>query len=83
MDQTLINWLMAGFGGLIGFMLHMLWQSVKDLQSADKALTAEVSQIKVLVAGNYVERIEFNEMVKALFAKLDKISDKIDKKADK
>lgn len=38
MDQTIINWLLAGFGALIGFLLNAVWQAVKDLQNADKAL---------------------------------------------
>ena len=83
MDQTIINWLMAGFGALIGFLLNAVWQAVKDLQSADKHLVEKVSQIEVLVAGAYVKKDEFLSQMNALFAKLDKIEDKIDKKADK
>lgn len=83
MDQTIINWLLAGFGSLIGFLLNAVWQAVKDLQAADKVLTEKVSQIEVLVAGAYVKKDEFVSQMSALFAKLDKIEDKIDKKADK
>ncbi len=83
MDQTIINWLLAGFGALIGFLLNAVWQAVKDLQTADKALTEKVGSIEVLVAGAYVKKDEFIDTVKALFAKLDKIEDKIDRKADK
>jgi hypothetical protein len=36
MDQTIVNWTLAGFGGLIGFLLNAVWQAVKDLQAADK-----------------------------------------------
>ena len=83
MDQIIINWLLAGFGALIGFLLNAVWQAVKDLQTADKALAGKVSEIEVLVAGDYVKREEFNQTVTALFSKLDRIEDKIDKKADK
>ena len=83
MDQTLINWLLAGFGALIGFLLNAVWQAVKDLQAADKVLADKVGSIEVLVAGAYVKKDEFTDTVKALFAKLDKIEDKINKKADK
>jgi hypothetical protein len=83
MDQTLVNWLLAGFGGLIGFLLNAVWQAVKDLQKADKSLAEKVGAIEVLVAGNYVKKEELAESIKALFAKLDKIEDKIDRKADK
>lgn len=83
MDQTLINWLLGGFGALIGFLLNAVWQAVKDLQAADKQLFEKVGQIEVLVAGAYVKKDEFMSQMNALFAKLDKIEDKIDKKADK
>lgn len=83
MDQSIINWVLTGFGALIGFLLNVVWQSVKDLQRADKELTEKVGNIEVLVAGAYVKKDEFTDTVKALFAKLDKIEDKIDRKADK
>ena len=83
MDQTIVNWMLAGFGGLIGFLLNAVWQAVKDLQKTDKELATKVSEIEVLVAGAYVKKDEFTSSVNALFAKLDRIEDKIDKKADK
>lgn len=83
MDQAIINWLLAGFGALIGFLLNAVWQSVKDLQDADKALASKVAEIEVLVAGAYVRKDEFTQSVNALFAKLDRIEDKLDKKVDK
>ena len=83
MDQQLINWLLAGFGALIGFLLNAVWQAVKDLQTSDKQLATKVGEIEVLVAGAYVKKDEFSDSIKALFAKLDKIEDKIDRKADK
>lgn len=83
MGQTIVNWMMAGFGGLIGFLLNAVWQAVKDLQKADKELTEKVSKIEVLVAGAYVKKDEFNELSKAIFAKLDRIEDKLDGKVDK
>ena len=83
MDQTIINWLLAGFGTLIGFLLNAVWQAVKDLQAADTKLTSKVSEIEILVAGDYLRRDDFTHTVEALFKKLDKIEDKLDKKADK
>jgi hypothetical protein len=83
MDQTLINWLLGGFGALIGSLLNAVWQAVKDLQAADKELVSKVGAIEVLVAGAYVKKDEFSNSIAGLFAKLDKIEDKIDRKADK
>ena len=83
MDQIIINWLLSGFGALLGFLLNAVWQAVKELQEGDKELAAKISEIEVLVAGDYVKRGEFSSVVTALFKKLDRIEDKIDTKKDK
>lgn len=83
MDQSLINWLVAAFGGILGFLLHAVWDAVKDLQKADKEMAEKVSNIEVLVAGNYIKKEEFDRMMQMLFAKLDHIDEKIDGKADR
>jgi len=83
MDQALVNWLMAGFGGLIGFLLNVVWQSVKDLQKADRVLAERVGEIEVLVAGSYITKTDFTQVTDAIFRKLDRIEDKLDGKADK
>lgn len=83
MDQTVVNWVMGGFGALLGFLLKSVWQAVKDLQTADKALVDKVASIEVLVAGNYVRRDDFDRMAAAIFTKLDRIEDKMGSKADK
>lgn len=83
MDQTIVNWMLAGFGGLIGFLLNAVWQAVKDLQKADTELTKKVSEIEVLVAGAYVKKDDIDKLSNAIFAKLDRIEDKLDGKVDK
>lgn len=83
MDQVIVNWLLAGFGALIGFLLNAVWQAVKDLQKADKTLADKVSSIEVLVAGDYIKRDSFEKTIERLFEKLDHIEEKLDKKADK
>lgn len=83
MDQTVINWILGCFGGLVGFLLKTVWEAVKDLQAADRALTLKVSDIEVLVAGAYIKKDEFNNVATTIFTKLDKIMDKLETKADK
>lgn len=83
LDQSLINWLLGGFGALIGFFLNVIWQAVKDLQENDKELTAKISEIEVLVAGDYVKANKFDDVISAMFLKLDRISEKLDQKQDK
>lgn len=83
MSQEMVNWVMGGFGALLGFLLNAVWQAVKDLQQSDKELADKVASIEVLVAGNYVKKDEFSMSLTALFTKLDRIEDKLDKKVDK
>lgn len=83
MDQVVVNWILGGVGGLMGFILSAVWQSVKDLQVADVSLAEKVQSIEVLVAGSYVKRDDLDKLTVALFAKLDKIETKLDCKADK
>ena len=77
--QEFYDWALTGFSAVLGFLLHAVWQAVKDLQRADAELTKRVSEIEVLVAGNYVTRQEFDRVVDKLFAKLDVIDAKIAK----
>ena len=83
MDQVVVNWIMGGVGGLMGFILNAVWQAVKDLQTADATLADKVQSIELLVAGSYVKRDDLDKLTVALFAKLDKIETKLDCKADK
>ena len=83
MDQQIINWAVAACGALLGFMLHSVWDAVKDLQKSDKELAAKVADIEILVAGNYVTRTELKSYIDTIFLKLDHISEKLSDKADK
>ena len=82
-DQTVFNIALAISGFLGGWVLKVIWDAVKDLQVADKVLVEKVNTIEILIAGNYMSKQDFDKIAAAIFAKLDKIEDKIDKKADK
>jgi hypothetical protein len=75
-SQDLFN-MAAGFLGAIGgWLLNTMWQAVRSLET-------KVAAIDVLVAGQYMRKEEATRMFDALFTKLDKIQDAIEKKADK
>ena len=63
--------------------MNVMWQSLTDLQKADKLLADKVSSIEILVAGNYVKRDDFDKVADNIFRKLDRIEDKLDGKMDK
>jgi hypothetical protein len=83
MDQTIFNIAIAVAGFLGGWTLKVMWESLKDLQTADKILVDKVNTIEILIAGNYINKIDFDKIASAIFAKLDKIEDKLDRKVDK
>ena len=82
-SQTIINAAIALVGFLGGWILKVVWESVKDLQIADKILVDKVNTIEILIAGNYMSKLDFDKIAAAIFAKLDKIEDKLDRKVDK
>jgi len=82
-DQNIINWAVAGFGALGGFVLKSVWDAVKDLQFADRRITDKLASIEVLIVGDYIKKEEFNTISNIIFIKLDKIMDKLEAKADK
>jgi hypothetical protein len=82
-SQTIINTAIALVGFLGGWILKVVWEGVKDLQIADKILVEKVNTIEILIAGNYINKMDFDKIASAIFAKLDKIDDKLDRKVDK
>lgn len=83
MEQSFLNWAFGIINIVFGFLLKAIWDSYKELKRADSALADKVNSIEVLVAGQYVKRDDFDRVANAIFAKLDKISDKLDQKADR
>lgn len=83
MDQQLFNIVIGVAGALGGWWMKAMWEGLKDLQKTDHELTQQVNNLQILVAGQYMRREEFDKVGQAIFAKLDRIEDKLDKKVDK
>lgn len=83
MDQQLFNIVIGVTGALGGWWMKAMWEGLKELQRTDGKLTQQVNNLQVLVAGQYMRRDEFDKMSQAIFTKLDRIEDKLDKKVDK
>jgi ribosomal protein S11 len=81
--QVLFDVAIGVIGVLGGWTLNTVWAAVKDLQKADKELAEKVADIEVLVAGRYVTREDFNQVLNQVFTKLDVIRDLIAQKADR
>ena len=83
MNQDFLNWSFGILNLILGGFIKAMWDSYKELKKTDTKLAEKVNQIEVLVAGQYVKRDDFDKVANQIFAKLDKISDKLDSKADK
>ncbi len=73
--QVLFDVAIGVIGVLGGWTLNTVWAAVRDLQVADKELAEKVGQIEVLVAGRYVTREDFNQVLNQVFERLDRIRD--------
>lgn len=86
-EQVIFNWAVGLLGPVAGWWLKVMWSEIKEIKHEGKELADRVAGIDVLVAGQYVKREYFEakvtELSTALFNKLDRIEDKIDRKADK
>jgi hypothetical protein len=82
-DPQLFQIIVAACGFLAGWLLKAVWDEIRALQAADAKLTEELSAMKVLVAGEYIRKSEFEKFTDAIFVKLDKIAEKLDSKIDK
>jgi hypothetical protein len=63
MDQGMINTIITLAGGIFGWLLKTLWDSVRMLEKADDMINEKVNRVEVLVAGEYVRREEFQDGV--------------------
>lgn len=81
--QMIFN-IVAGVAGLFGsFILTRLWAALDEMRRDHQALARKHAEAEVLVAGAYAKRDDVERLGNAIFAKLDKIENKLDQKADK
>jgi phage host-nuclease inhibitor protein Gam len=69
--------------GVFGYMLKVMWDSVKDLQRDDERLLAKINDLQVAIATDYAKREELRGEFKSFRDTLNRIERKLDNKADK
>ena len=74
--QTITNLVAGSVLMVVGWLARELWVAVKELR-------ADLHRIEIEMPTNYIRRDEFTEGMREIKEILTKISDKIDKKADK
>lgn len=81
--QTAFNVIVGLSGALGGFILKLIWDAIKGLQATDTTMASDLAALRVLVAGNYVSRVEYRDDMASVMDSLKRIEDKLDGKADK
>ena len=56
MDQTIINWLFAGLGAAIGWVLKVIWDAIKELKSDLRVIERDLPEV-------YVRKDDFRDSV--------------------
>ena len=74
--QDYINIILGTAATVIGWFGRELWQALKELR-------ADLARLREELPTRYVPKDEFHNFSSAIFKKLDRIEDKIDKKLDK
>ena len=76
MSQDTINLIISGAGAIIGWILRMIWESIRKLQDEMNAFQREV-HTEYLTKDDYRQDIiEVKDILKQIFDKLDRKADK-------
>jgi len=74
--QTLINWAAGTALTMMGWFARQLWDAVKELKG-------DLSKLREEIAKDYVPKNDFKEFAQEIRGMFQRISDKLDEKADK
>lgn len=76
MSQDLINLMIAGFGTAFGWILKVVWDSLRSLQEDIKEIERELHTEYVSKVDYRADILEVKDILKQIFAKLDNKADK-------
>jgi hypothetical protein len=76
MSQDTINLIISGAGAVIGWILRMIWESIRKLQDEMNDFQREVHTSYVSKDDYRQDIIEVKEILKQIFDKLDRKADK-------
>ncbi len=76
MDQTLFNFVLAGVSSVLGWFLREMWAAVKELK-------ADLARLREELPHDYVVKDDYRQDVRELKELLQKLFERLDKKADR
>lgn len=74
--QTILNWAAGTALTLMGWFARQLWDAVKELKH-------DLSSLREEIAKDYIPKSEFRDFAQEIRSMFQRISDKLDDKADK
>jgi hypothetical protein len=78
-EQNFFNVVISAAGAAVAWVIKMIYDRIKDLQTTDERLSSSVEEIKK----NYVRRDDFKDFAHDIKDTLIRIEGKIDAKVDK
>ena len=76
MSQDTINLIISGAGAVIGWILRVIWESIRKLQEEMNAFQREVHTEYVTKDDYRQDILEVKDILKQIFDKLDRKADK-------
>lgn len=94
MDQTVINWIIGGAGAVLGWLVKVIWDAIKELKSDMKQIERDLPEIyvrkddfRIAVAEIKGDMKELRQDMKEGFNKMDTtlglLFKKLERKEDK
>ena len=81
--EQIVDILLSITAFVLGWMLKVVWGAVQDLQAEDKEIIDRLGRVELFVAQRYVTKEDMDKQISLLMAKLDRIENKLDAKADR
>lgn len=81
--EQIVDILLSITAFALGWMLKVVWGAVQDLQAEDKEIIDRLGRVELFVAQKYVTKDDMDKQISLLMAKLDRIENKLDAKADR
>lgn len=81
--QQFFNICLTLIGFLLAWSVTNIFASIAEANRKIEVTQNNLNQVSVLVAGDYVKKSDLKESMKDVADKLQRIEDKLDKKADK
>lgn len=75
--------IVTGIFTLIGFIMRMIFGKIKDTETNHAVLSARLESHRLHTVETFATKVDVNKGFDRMMEKLDKIDDKLDKKADK